>query len=228
MISGKQLKQVLDYSFTNGSSFLGASCTFIATPSTYTTTSVPVNVPLTGIITPNDALNISWTITDPSNSVLQSGIGNTPSYTLTGGDIPTTVGSFVFTLNVTYEDSLGNTYSVSCPTTIGVEVAASYGQLPGPGDNIVIPGDLTAPIEASFTTTTQTALMNLFSYAAAVTARMVIVVPDAYGTAVSITDNTSSDITAQFNVVVDAPNNRKIYVSNSTITPGTYYFQVNF
>lgn len=228
MISGKQLKQVLDYSFTNGSSFLGASCTFMATPSTYTTIAVPANVPLTGIVTPNDAVNISWNITNPSATVISSGMGLTPSYTLTGGDIPTTVGSYTYTLNVTYEDTLGNTYSVSCPTTIGVEVAAAYGQLPGPGDNIVIPGDLTAPIEATFTTSTQTALMNLFSYAAAVTARMVIVVPDAYGTVVSITDNTSSDITAQFNVVVDAPNNRKIYVSNSTIAPGTYYFQVNF
>ena len=125
MISGQQLKQVLTYSFTNGTSFVGPTGTFIATPSTYTTGSLPASVTLTGSLIPNDAVNVTWTISNSVGTVLLTGIGNSSSYTLPV--VPSTVSNNVYNWNVAYQDGSGTNFSVILAATVNVTANALIG-----------------------------------------------------------------------------------------------------
>jgi hypothetical protein len=226
MISSQQLKQVLTYSFTNGISFVGPAGTFIASPSVYTNLVLPGSVTLTGSIIPNDAVNITWSITNSIGTLLLSGTGNTSSYTLPV--VPSTTGVNVYYWNINYQNNSGANLSLILNATVTVTSSSLVGQLNGAGVNIVIPADLTAPIEATLTTTSQLAMINLFAITAVYTGRLVIVIPDDYGTVVDIQDNTDSTVLSQFNLVVDAPNNRKIYVGINAVTPATYNYKIVF
>lgn len=227
MISGQQLKQILTYSFSNGSSFLAPALTFTILPSSYTLNNIPASLVLSGSVIPNDGTNIQWSMTNSSNVVIGAGIGLNAAVTLTGGSIPSTVGIYTYNFIVTYVDANNVTQSISTSVLLYVTAPGLYGQINSPSQDIIVPGDLT-PYLGSLTITTQATLINLFSIVATNTGRIVIVVPDSYGTVTSIEDNTSMNITSQFHVVVDVTNNRKFYVTNSALTPGTYYFKVNF
>jgi hypothetical protein len=226
MISGQQLKQVLTYTFAGGTTFLGPTGTFVAIPSTYTVDSLPPSVTLEGSLLPNDALNITWTITDGIGNTLVSGLGNTVSFALPS--VPNTVSNNVYNWNITYEDTNGGTYTLILSTVVLVTASAKFGQLNGAGLDIIVPGDLTPLIEATFTVTDQVTIINLFAIVAPYTGRLVIVIPDSYGTVTDIQDNTDSTVLSQFNVVVDAPNNRKIYTTINAVTPDTYYYKIIF
>jgi len=227
MISSQQLKQILTFSFTNGSSFVAPTCSIIATPSLYTTDSVPGSVVITGTLVPNDGTNISWTLTaSGSTTALLIGTGNSLTYNIPS--VPAIAGSYSYNWNITYEDNTGTTLSLVCPITITVTASAKYGQLANPGDNIVIAADLTPAIEGTLTVTNQSFIINLFPLIASNTGRIVIVVPDSYGAVTSITDNTNLDVTSQFNIINDVVNSRKIYVGINAVTPNTYYFRINF
>ena len=227
MISGKQLKQVLDYSFTSGSTFVSPSATFLADFSSYTTLNIPASISLTGTITPNDGTNIQWVIINSSGTVLGSGLGNNALVTLSGVNIPSTLGVNTYTLTVTYLDLTGASASQVFLCTVTVSSSALIGQINNASQNIILPSDLT-PYESSLTDVDQAFLINLFPINALNTGRLVIVVPINYGAVVSITDNTNQIVTNQFNAVLDAPNSRIIYVTDLVITPGSYYYKVNF
>jgi hypothetical protein len=231
MISGKQVKQILEYSFTAGTGFLAPSSTFIATPSLYTVDTVPGSVILSGVLLVNDGLNITWTITNAGGTVLTSGsvaVGvSVANISHSLGVIPSSASSNIYNLNVTYEDTTGTTFMFTVPTTVTVTASAKIGQLDNPTDNILVAADL-VPFEAGLTLTTQDNIINLFSIVASNTARIVIVIPNAYGTVTDISDNTDSSVLAEFNVVNDGPGARKIYVGTLPLTPATYYYKITF
>ena len=226
MISGQQLKQVLGYVFTNGSSFLAPTGTFLATPSTYPDDSLPISIVLNGTLVPNDAINITWTITNNVGTILLTGVGNTVSYTLL--TIPSTIGSHNFNWNISYQDSSLTNYSLILTTNIFVSTSAKIGQLANPSDDIVISTDLTPLIESTLLSVTQNTVINLFAITCTNIGKIVIVVPDSYGNLLDIEDNTNSTVLNQFNVITDITNNRKIYVSIANVTPDTYYYKLIF
>jgi len=193
---------------------------------TYTTGSLPASVTLTGSLIPNDAVNVTWTISNSVGTVLLTGIGNSSSYTLPV--VPSTVSNNVYNWNVAYQDGSGTNFSVILAATVNVTANALIGQLNGAGVNITIPGDLTPAIEATLANTSQPAIINLFAITAANTGRIVIVVPDSYGAVADIQDNTDSTVLSQFNMIADTGNNRKIYVGINAVTPATYNYKVVF
>lgn len=226
MISGQQLKQVLDYGFTNGSGFMGPTGSLTSTPSLYTTSNLPASVVLSGSVIPNDAQNINWTLVyTATNTTVLTGTGSILNYNLPV--VPAVIGSYTYNWNISYDDLSGNTFIIIITITIQVIAASLYGQINNPVQIISVPADL-LPYEPSLTVSNQSVIINLFSVVATNTGRIVITVPDSYGTVTSITDNTSLDITSQFSMVNDPGNSRKLYTTNVVLTPGTYYFKVNF
>jgi len=226
MISGKQLKQVLDYSFSAGTDFLAPIASFTATPSIYTTITLPTTVVLTGSIIQNDGSDISWTITDLAGTTIAFGTNNNVSHTLV--TIPTSVSSNIYNLNITYiNTSTGLTQSLIVPTSVVVTTAALVGQMDSPTQDIAIPEEL-IPYESLLTSTTQVAVMNLFSVVAANVGRIVFAIPDSYGAVTQIEDGVGLNVIAQFNMVVDSANNRKIYTTINVLTPGTYNYKLIF
>ena len=85
---------------------------------------------------------------------------------------------------------------------------------------------MTAPIEATLSALSKTQAINLFTINALNTGRIVIVVPNSFGTLLDIADNTDSSVISSFNLVVDTPNNRKIYVSKLALTPAVYRYKL--
>ena len=106
MISAKQVNNILTRSFSGGSSILSPSVTFTAVASSYLAGST-TPVVLSGTILENDAKNITWSIKDPSGAnLLSDSTGSlSPSFTLVSP--PTSVGTYIYTLYVTYENSDG-------------------------------------------------------------------------------------------------------------------------
>jgi len=228
MISSKQVRNILEYSFEQDPNFTAPTATIFAAPDSYDTDNVPAAIVFSGNIVQNDGDNITWTITDALTSTTQAaGSGLSPALNMTTG-IPTTSGVYTYYLNVFYEKPDSSNASFSVPVDIVVEVIGSYGQLDGPTANIVIPADLTPAIEATFTTTNQQGVINLFTVTAPFTGRIVFVIPDAWGTVTSIEDGGGLNVMDQFNAVVDAPNNRIIYVSINTVVAGTYDYKLLF
>jgi len=226
MISAKQVKSILDYSFVGGSSFLAPVASFIATPSSYTDTTVPGGIVLSGNIIPNDGTDVSWTITDAVATVLTSGTTTSVSHNLV--TIPSSIGSYTYNLNVAYKDLTGTTFSTTVVTQIVVSTACKIGQLPNPGDDIIVPGDLDPLVEDTFAIKTQAEVINLFTITAAATGRVVIIIPDSFGSVVDIQDNTDSSVLSQFDIVLDPTNTRKLYVSVNAVTPATYHYKIVF
>ena len=227
MISARQLKTILDYSFTTAASTGGTTptATFSANPAMYSATNLPASVSLTGTITPNGGLNITWVILTNSGGVLTSGSGNNVNVGMTGSK-PTAIGSYTYTLVVTYQNTAGSSFTVSFPTLIQVTAMAEVGQMLLPGDNINVPGDLTGPLEATFATKDSNQIINLFAVIAVNTGKIVIVLPYSYGTLVDISDNTDFSVKSQFKLVDDPTNARQIWVSYANLTPATYYYKI--
>jgi hypothetical protein len=227
MISGRDLKNVLTQSFTNGTSFLAPTASFIATPSTYTVSSLPASVILSGTITPNNGTLITWTITNSGGTVIATGSGVNVTHTL--ASVPSAVSTNVYNLNVTYTNATaGTTAVIVVATSVVVTAAGKVGQINSPTATITIPGDLTAPYEAALVVETKTQMINLFPIVAANTGRIVIVIPDSYGTVSIIEDGAGLNALPQFNATLDPTNSRTIYSSVNIVTPGTYNYKIIF
>jgi hypothetical protein len=228
MISGKQLKQVLDYSFTAGSGFLAPTATFIATPSTYTTSSLPASVVLTGDITLNDAASVTWTITDASGTVLTSGSGVSVSHTL--ATVPSALSTNLYNLNVTYTNTVTAASQVLVvPTSVIVTAPCLIGQL-ATGVDITVAADLTPAIETTLTVSNQATIINVFDIVASElpNGKIIFVIPDSYGSVTSIEDGAGLNVISQFNAVVDGTNGRTIYTAVTAVTPATYNYKIIF
>ena len=226
MISGKQLKQILDYSFTAGTSFLAPTATFLATPSTYTSLALPASVVLSGAIIPNSGTSISWTITNAAAATLAFGSGNAPTHTL--AVVPSAVASSIYNLNITYTNTItGTTQSIITPTVVSVTSAALKGQIDSPTQTITIPGDLT-PYLADLTITDQAELINVFDVVATDIGRIVFAIPDDYGIVSIIEDGSGLNVLDQFTPVIDTSNARTIFTSIDVVTPATYNYKLVF
>lgn len=229
MISGKQFKNMVDYMFSGIPGFVEPTATLNAVPDTYVTSAVPASIALSGVITPNDGVITTWAITaGTSPTVLATGTGNTPTHTVTGVDIPTTAGSYIYYLTVTYTDSNSASQSFVVSTTVVVTAAALFGQLTNPTDDITVDTDLTPAIEATLTSTSKADIINLFTVTAANTARILFVIPDSYGSVTSLEDGAGLNVLNQFNAVTDVANNRIIYTALNTVVPGTYDYKFVF
>jgi hypothetical protein len=226
MISAKQLKGILDKSFSTEPilSFTPPSAILTASPDTYTTITVPASITFSStIVVPGTLTLLSWDLKDELDNILTSGVTTNVSYVL--NTPPSTVSTPTYNL-VVYYSYEGTSYSIIFPATVIISVESLVGQLANPGDDITIPGDLTAPIEATLTSKTKLQVINLFAITAAVTGRIVLVVPDSYGTLLDIQDNTDSTVLSQFDLVLDPTNSRRIYVSISALTPATYNYKL--
>lgn len=226
MISSKQLNQVLEYSFAAGSGvFLSPTASFIATPSAYTDSSIPGSVTLSGTIIPNNATDISWNIRS-NQSTLDLSIGTDNNILHNLASIPTTIDNHVYSLNVSYKNDMGINLSFTVTTAITISSAGKVGHLGGPVDNFTTASQFdTLAVESGFNSKTQTEMINLFTINVATTSRVVIVIPDSFGT-VDIQDNTDSSVLTQFDLVTDASNNRKLFKSTNTLSPGTYHYKL--
>lgn len=232
-ISGKQLKQALDYSLKGGATnFLVPEISLTATPSEYTvdgsTTSIS-SFTLNGTIQPNDGTNITFDLQTLTGTSLQSGSFGT-NIAFSVNPAPTTSQTYI--LYVTYTTSTGGTLTISTTTATTVTGQAKVGQLTTAGADITAVNDLTTAIENTFTIKTQTQLLNYFAIAAPNTGRIVIIVPDDMGTIASIADGTSTSILDEFRTPInDSANSRKIYVSTNALTPpadGNYNYKITF
>ena len=228
MISAKQLKKLLDYSFTTPTSS-GAvpTATFGANPNMYGITGLPTSVSLTGVITPNGATNLIWFISDPSGP-LNNGSGTDVSHTLSGAAIPSVSGSTTYTLNVSYSNGTGAGFNVSFPTSITVTGVVKVGQLTDPEANITAAADLTNSIEDTLASLEITQVINLFPVIATNPGRILMVIPNSFGTVSSIQDNLDVVITSEFNLIEDNTNSRKIYITKNVLTPATYRYKFTF
>jgi len=226
MISARQLKNILDTSFSSNpiTGTVAPTATMTATPNNYYDVDTPLSVIIDATITANDGLNITWDLRDPVNVSILTGSASTISHTLVSE--PTSAGVHTYTLIMSYGDALGNNYTTNSTVAITVLSKAMAGQLALPGDDITVPGDLTAPIEATLSALSKTQSINLFSINAVNTGRIVIVVPDSFGTLLDIADNTDLSVISSFNLILDAPNNRKIYVSKLALTPAVYRYKL--
>jgi hypothetical protein len=227
MISAQQLKQALDYSFLSGINTTIPSISLNVTPATYTTEAPPSSLSFTGLIIPNDAISFTWALYNANtNTLLATGSTSTIDFTL--NTPPLTVGNTIFNLVLTYNTANLTNITTTVSTAILVTLAAKYGQLAEPGDNILASTDLTNEILGTFSNISQNTLANLFTVVLSGSGRLVFVIPDSYGTVSMISDNQNTNITNNFNVVTDLVNARKIYVSFAPITAGTYYYQFTF
>jgi hypothetical protein len=226
MISARQLKNILDNSFSSNSvsGFAAPTAILTATPDYYYESDTPISVTIDGVITPNDGVSITWDLRDSSNVSLISGFGNTISHVLLAE--PTTVGVYTYTLIIDYQDANGSNFTTNATVNVTVLAKTLVGQLALPGDDITIPGDLTPAIEGTLTDLSQLQSINLFTITAVNTGRIVIVVPDSFGTLLDISDNTDSSVLSEFNTIVDASNSRKIYVSKLALTPAVYRYKL--
>ena len=230
MISARQVSNILAKSFSGGdSNFLRPTASFNAVASNYLENPSPDNVILSGYIQENDGENISWVIKDNNNNNILSGISYNPSVTLTTP--PTTVGTYVYTLYITYDDKNG----VSQPAiiklaTVTVSTPAFVGKLATAGDVLTEPSHLTTAIESTLTSLTSAQVINKFTISDSQHARIVIVVPNSYGVVLRIEDNTDTDTISngQFKVVNDTAKNRTIYVSDNAISEGDWRFKIIF
>jgi len=229
MISAKQLKKLLDYSFTTPTSS-GAvpTATFSANPNMYGTTVLPTSVALTGVITLNGATNLLWDITTPDGTLLNTGFTTSVFHTLSGAAVPSVAGSTTYTLNVSYSNRTGTGFNASFLTSVTVTDVVKVGQLPDPGDDIIASADLTVFIEDTLASLEITEVINLFSVNAINTGRILMVIPYSFGTVTSIQDNLDVVITSEFNVVDDSTNSRKIYITQNVLTPATYHYKFTF
>lgn len=227
MISGQQLKEVIEHMFSGTAGFILPTATWTSYPLSYPATTLPASVSLYGVITGNSGVITSWSITDSSAAVLATGTNGSPSVSLTGGLIPSTIGLNTYFLTVFYTDANGAASSFVESTSFSVTSDVSIGQL-ATGVDIILPADLTGGIESTLNVTTQQDIINLFDVVATTTGRVIFVIPDSLGSVTDISDNTNSSVLTQFNEVDDTANNRKIFTQINQVTPATYKFKISF
>jgi hypothetical protein len=232
-ISARQVHNILVNSVgTDPSSaragFISPIAVFTVSPNGYST--VPASLSLGGTIDYNSAQNLTWTVTsDFSANILASGTSNVVAGTILAPDIPSALGSHNHYLNLTYQDSSGNTYNVSYIAVVTMSAEATAGQLPFSID--VSAGDFGTIIplyEGTFAPVTETDLLTQFDIVTTVlsTGRLVIIVPYAIGAVIDIEDNTNATVLNEFSRFADIANSREIFVTTASVTPGTYTYKV--
>jgi hypothetical protein len=225
-ISAKQVKQILDNSFTEGSDFLPPAISFVASPSVYSNLAVPSSVNLNVQITANQATNISWTIYNSSSIALTTGSSLSSVFTVLVP--PSSIGVFPYTLQVTYQNNSGVTITTSTIANISVLESGFRGQFLSPTTNITTAADLTSELLEELTPALQTNFINLFGINATETGRICFVIPNSFGIVLDISDNTDSSVLNSFNIINDVVNNRKIYTTINALTPNNYFYRLHF
>jgi len=222
--SAKQVFNILQYTFSgnntnvNPNNFVEPTATFSIKPGTFSLLTPPANLIVEGSIIPNDATNITWEVYDGvSVSPVLTGSNNVINSTL-----PTPTEDTTYTLRVIY---IGGNELLELTSFVDPYDVTYIGQLPLPGDNITIAANLT-PFLPGLVVTSQEDALLLMTITAANIGRLVFVVPDNYGTLLDISDENDSSVLNEFNVVIDSPNNQKIYVKIDTVTPGSYKYKL--
>jgi len=229
MLGGRQIKNILDNSFASSASIAGlvAPTTTFTCGATYNIPLYPLSIVFSGVITPNDATSVTWNIKNELNVVVASGSNSTPSFTLLS--FPSVPGSYVYTLEVNY--TLGATTNTIYATASYTAAIPTYaGPLTLPTDTITVPADI-IPFLSTWVTDgldslSKTQIINPFTVDVLSSARISLVIPDYYGAIVDIVDGNDISVFTQFDVVVDAPNTRKIYTTNSAVGVASYIFKV--
>lgn len=225
MISAKQTKNIIDYMFSSTTGFDAPTATFSVSPTFYgEDPGAEPAVTLSGVITPNDGTSVSWTILY-LGSPIATGSGSSVSHTLASS--PATVGTYVYTLSIQYTNDLLATQSLNYNVSLSVNAVGYYGQLALPGDVITDAASVDAVL-GSFTSSTQTVMLNNFNVVASNTGRIVLVVPNSYGTLISILDNVEEDVLDEFNLFNDTANARKVYTTINALVPGTYTYKLSY
>jgi hypothetical protein len=229
MLSAQQVKQMLQIITKNSENQNGSvpTVTFSATPASYSVNDLPASILFSGTIlaSVNTESIVGWAIKFNS-STLNTGTGTTISYTLPGGSVPDELGAFTYTLEVTYL-AVGNTTPQTFSTALVINVLedGKIGYMNSPTGNILVPADVT---NAVLTTLSKQDMINVFPITNVGQSRLVIIVPNSFGTVAYISDNTDQVVTSEFNLVNDPSNNRKIYVSVNALAANTYRYIVNF
>jgi hypothetical protein len=224
MTSARQIFNILQYTFSgsnnnvNPNTFVEPTATFSVTPTTYSLIAAPANITVIGSIIPNDATNITWEVYDGvSVSPVLSGSNNVINGVLPPPTIDTT-----YTLLVSY---IGGNALLELTSVVNPYNVTYVGQLPLPSDNITVAADL-VPFLSGLTSLSEAEALLLMTVTANYIGRIVIVVPDDYGTLLNIADENDLSALAEFNTIVDAPNNQKIYIKINTVTPGSYKYKL--
>lgn len=227
MIGAKQINNMFNYIAAASSSEVVPTANLSFTYPSYPESAVPGTNVLSGNIVSNGAKVQGWVLKDNGNNQVAIGSGTSAvNYSL--ATIPSVVGSYTYSLVITYYNEKDITTTATETITLQVVEDCLVGQLPNPGDNITIPGDFTPTMEAALVSQTQIGLINPFNITAAGTGRIVFVIPDSYGVVDRIEDNIEADITDEFNIVNDPGNGRKFYVGINTVVSGTYNYKFVF
>jgi hypothetical protein len=230
MISARQFKNILQNAFTgnNALGYTPPTITFIANPLEYDTSAIPNNVVLSGVITPNNGTNLSWSIFENAGTTpIITGTSLTINYT----DVTpfTTPGVSIYKLVVNYTTPTG-TAAPTITKTININVTTQsfVGQLANASSNITSAADLTPAILSTLFSKSKSQIINPFYLDLQNNAKIVFVIPDNYGTVANIMDNTDQNVLSSFAVYLDSANARKIYVANNLTTPSTVRYQFVF
>jgi len=229
MISAQQVKQMLEIITSNSQNQDGSkpALSFSASPNSYSVTDIPGSIAFTGTIIPGpNTFEITGWAIKYNNSAIASGTGTSVSYTMPGGSVPDTIGTYAYFLEVTYLTEEGGTpQTLATSLNISVLEAGYIGYMNSPTGDISAPGDVS---NAVLTDITKQAVINYFEITNIGTSRLVIILPTAFGTLVSISDNTDQIVTTEFNIVADPSNNRTIYVSKNPLAENTYRYKINY
>lgn len=226
MISAQQVKQILEIITSNSDNQDGTvpSISLSVTPNSYSVSDVPANIVFAGTIIPaaNTFEVVGWTLKQ-GGTTLATGSGTTVSYIISGGSVPDEVGVVTYTLEVQYKAVEGGAnLTTSITATVSVLEVGSIGFTTAP---LLVAADLA---NATLEDATKQDMINPFEITSNATARMVIVIPNAFGTVNRISDNTDLVVTNEFSVINDGANNRKIYVGITPIGANTYIYKVTF
>lgn len=219
MISAKQATNILNKSLASNNGFIEPTLSLSVSPNNYTTGGpITGNVIITGAITLNQATAMSWVVKENGTTV-SSGVSLSVNVSRPKPVLITT-----YELEIFYT---GGLTTKSTFTYVIVTEAAYYGQLPAPGNNIIVDTDLDSFLPGlSFNN--QVFVGNLFSMTLLNTGRIVFVSPDSYGPVIDIVDENDTSVLNEFNVIYYTANSQTIYVKINTVVAGTYQYKLQY
>jgi hypothetical protein len=221
MISAKQFKVILDSAFSGAPvlNFNPPTTTFTVALSTYPVSNIPTSLLFSGSITPNEGTNITWSIIRVSdNGLVASGSNNSISSTINTG-IPNLPGSYKYKLSVSYKYAGFTQVNIDKYVDVLVYANAYVGQLSGPSATISTVGDLTPQVLGTLTIKSFQEVANWFPIVSSVTARIIFVIPNSFGTLDRIEDSDDNSVLDEFDVLPDSANGRNIYVAKLATSP---------
>jgi len=227
MISAKQLQTILNKAFSADGVLTYAPPAFslTATPSAYTSATVPGGINFGSTIVPYDNTNIQWQILDQDNNVLTTGSG----LTVAGLDNtpPSIPGSYSYRLVVNYVDPEGHTAApITVSRTVLVEAESYVGQLADANADITVSG-LTNGVIQTLTAKTKNQVINYFTITVTGSARIILVIPNSYGNILRLEDDVQQDVvlSGQFVKLADNANNRTLFKSVNALS-GSHTFKL--